>query len=218
MSTAEQLVCKKKCLMCNVEKILTNRQIICNECKTKICPICGLKFKIKGPYHYKQKYCSPQCGFKSRPSCRVTRVCLFCKNPYIVYRSQVKWRGSNFCSKKCQSNFKSTQKGKLCPSWKGGISKKSKRIRNSRKWKIWRERVFKRDNWSCQCCFKRGDYLEPHHIRRFKFYPRKRFSINNGITLCKKCHSKTRPYDKEKNSYIYEIKERFYICPKGFIY
>jgi len=69
----------------------------------------------------------------------------------------------------------------------------SKIWRTRVEYKSWRESVFKRDNWTCQKCgAKSGNgktiYLHPHHILNFAEYPELRFDVNNGITLCRKCH------------------------------
>ena len=74
--------------------------------------------------------------------------------------------------------------------WKGGISSKNILIRNSIEFRLWREAVFARDNYTCQKCLERGKNLHPHHIKNFAQYPELRFAINNGITFCKKCHDK----------------------------
>ena len=67
------------------------------------------------------------------------------------------------------------------------------RLRNSNKWKYWREQVFKRDNHTCLDCGTKGKYLHPHHIVPVKEcllmdYKELVFDIINGNTLCVKCH------------------------------
>ena len=57
----------------------------------------------------------------------------------------------------------------------------------------WRSKVFKRDNYICQECGKmsgKGNavYLEVHHLKSFKNFPKLRHEVSNGLTLCKECH------------------------------
>ena len=77
----------------------------------------------------------------------------------------------------------------------------NKRIRESVEAHLWRETVFTRDNWTCQKCDKRGKKIHPHHIQNFAKYPKLRFVIDNGITLCKECHfSFHRKYSQYNNT------------------
>jgi transposase/5-methylcytosine-specific restriction endonuclease McrA len=55
-------------------------------------------------------------------------------------------------------------------------------------YKLWVEAVFKRDNYTCQKCGKKGKKLEAHHIFNWADYPELRYAIDNGITLCRECH------------------------------
>lgn len=73
-------------------------------------------------------------------------------------------------------------------NWKGGIAPRStKTIRYER----WRRSVFERDNYTCQLCFKRGGELNADHIKPWALFPKLRFKLKNGRTLCVKCHRKT---------------------------
>ena len=111
-----------------------------------------------------------------------------------------------------------TSKGKLNGSWKGGITPLTKLIRHLFEYRQWRSDVFTRDNFTCQTCgVKSGKgiqvYLEAHHIKRFadiieeykikNIEEAKRceelWNINNGLTLCKKCHDKTKWKKKNKH-------------------
>jgi len=86
------------------------------------------------------------------------------------------------------------QRGKNSHFWKHGKYPEHRRIRLGIEMRLWRESVFARDNWTCQDCGKRGCYLEAHHIKSFAQYPKLRFAIDNGLTLCKDCHKKTDNY------------------------
>ena len=78
--------------------------------------------------------------------------------------------------------------------WNGFKQSYLKRLRTSSKWKIWRELVFFRDNFTCQnincefCDNKIGVVLHPHHIKPISLYQELAFNINNGITDCEGFH------------------------------
>lgn len=83
------------------------------------------------------------------------------------------------------------------------------RIKNTSKYKHWRATVFKRDNYTCVFCNKRGGRLQADHIvqkaiyfklclndydKCMKYAPL--WDTENGRTLCHKCHKTTETYAK----------------------
>jgi len=89
--------------------------------------------------------------------------------------------------------------GKKNGNWKGGIDTKAvMKIRNSIEYREWQKQVLKRDKYNCQVCYSKCQ-LEAHHIKPFVSYPKLRFDINNGVTLCRKCHDVYRGNKKTYN-------------------
>lgn len=59
--------------------------------------------------------------------------------------------------------------------------------RNSKEYRQWRALVIRRDK-VCQCCSTIKN-RHAHHINHATFNVSDRFNVDNGITLCKNCHS-----------------------------
>ena len=112
-------------------------------------------------------------------------------------------------SEEGRQNIRKAKQGKQYgsnnPNWKNGISSLEHLIRTNFKNRQWISDVFTRDNFICQMCGdNRGGNLNAHHIKNFskiiQFYEittleeaiqcDELWNINNGITLCKKCHIK----------------------------
>lgn len=96
--------------------------------------------------------------------------------------------------------------GKMASHWKGGITPLNMQIRGCFKMRQWRSDIFTRDNFTCQECAIKGGYLEAHHKKHFSdiilenniktleaaIICEELWDINNGKTLCDKCHDKTK--------------------------
>ncbi len=103
------------------------------------------------------------------------------------------------------------KKGSNNPFWRGGISKERDKYYRSYKYRIWREKVFARDRFTCQYCgSKNGNgeeiYLEAHHIKPFNKFKELVYMVSNGLTLCKKCHYLTDTYGGKANHFSEEAK------------
>jgi hypothetical protein len=76
--------------------------------------------------------------------------------------------------------------GKPTPPFK----RTDKQQRKTTQYVSWRNAVYERDNYTCQDCNVRGGVLNAHHLQGFKKHPKLRCKVENGITLCLKCHKK----------------------------
>lgn len=83
-----------------------------------------------------------------------------------------------------------------------GATPLNKHIRSLLQYKIWRGSIFKRDFFRCCICNKVGGNLHAHHIKSFASIKARYnittledaincnelWDINNGVTLCARCH------------------------------
>lgn len=106
---------------------------------------------------------------------------------------------------------KNAKRGKEHHSWKGGVTKRYEKLRKSVRYKIWREAVFERDNYTCVFCKRKKEVsgkLNADHIKPFAYFPKLRFDLNNGRTLCEECHKKT-------DTFGYNVHKKIKLCLKS---
>lgn len=137
------------------------------------CDLCGKHYISQG-----KQFCSILCRNKSLGK---KRKCGGKNNPFYGKKHSLE-------SRKKKSLAQLGEKGS---NWQGGKTPINRLIRRRSEYKLWRESVFERDNYTCQICGKRGGYLNADHIKPFAFFPELRFAIDNGRTLCLECHRKT---------------------------
>ena len=82
------------------------------------------------------------------------------------------------------------------------------------KLKKWSHRIKKLDNYKCKLC-NTSKHLIVHHLYPKSIFPKKKFNLNNGITLCDHCHSDTHGWNRKTKAglrasypYEYNIKGR----------
>lgn len=81
------------------------------------------------------------------------------------------------------------------PPWVQEKAEQDRRVRGSWQYMIWRNAVLRRDNYACiECGDDRRSLIQADHIKPFSLFPELRFAIDNGRTLCKDCHGKTKTY------------------------
>lgn len=136
-------------------------------------------------------------------------ICEFCGNKFKSYGKR------KFCSRNCKDKSSigkiSPKKGKPNyemrgenhPRWKGGIGRhdlERKRFESVE----WRRKIFARDGYKCAECESKKE-IQAHHIKRWCDYPELRYEMDNGITLCKLCHSRTIGKEKEYEKKFKEL-------------
>lgn len=92
--------------------------------------------------------------------------------------------------KQCNECGIKLRSGEKSPFWKGGVSSERDKIKQSEDYIKWRQDVYERDSYTCQCCGDdAGGNLHAHHIINFSENKGLRFDTDNGITLCNNCHN-----------------------------
>lgn len=110
----------------------------------------------------------------------------FCGNIFKTSFINFKHENKRQCND-CGINLRS---GENSPLWNGGLSSERDIVKNSDEYKLWRNKVYKRDNYTCQCCGDNsGGNLQAHHIYNFSEFINLRLDVENGITLCDLCHN-----------------------------
>lgn len=185
---------KKICPVCKVNKISGNwsKSKQCNKCrglsKKGIIP---KNFKIAGWYKGKKR--PPEFGK------------LISKK--LTGRKLSPEHIKKFVETRKKNKSFQGRRGEKSNWWKGGITPENKIIRKSIEYRLWREAVFARDNWTCQKTGIKGGELHPHHINNFSEFPELRFAIDNGITLSEKAHREFHKKYGIKNNTREQLKE-----------
>jgi hypothetical protein len=90
-----------------------------------------------------------------------------------------------------QKNRSAMLQGISIKQWKGFITPENQQLYKTPEYLYWQKSVFRRDKNTCRLCDKTKCPIAAHHIYMKAKYPDKVFDVNNGITLCNKCHHKT---------------------------
>ena len=146
------------------------------------CEVCGKKIEVNQYDHKHQKhfYCSNKCrieGYK--------KIFEGKNNPFYGIKHNESTK-----NKISQANQvkEAWNKGYKVP-WKTDEEREKDRSLYGDKYNEWRNEVFARDNYTCQCCGNnKGGNLNAHHLNGYAWCKDERLNVDNGITLCKECH------------------------------
>ena len=150
----------------------TGKFVNCYTCLKEIyIPKCKLKM-------YDRHYCSKECMNISPYKKEVTSKRMKNNNPSFnpIIREKINKSVERYWKTHKPYNFID------------GSSRNRKY--NKRKWINLAKKCYKRDNFTCQNCNKKGGQLNAHHILPWAGNKELAFDINNLITLCVSCHAK----------------------------
>jgi len=198
---------KYYCLDCGVEK--SKKGKYCKKCRYKHATRpSGLKYEIKKenkawykkgsipftkgkerPESLKKKLSEKNKGKHSSPNTEFKKGII----PWNKNKKFIQISGDKHWNYKGNSLLKNT-------------------IRSSFEMRQWRSDVFQRDSYTCQLCGQKSGDIEAHHIKSFSqilednniktieqaLECQELWNINNGQTLCLKCHKKTNNYGGRK--------------------
>jgi len=123
-----------------------------------------------------------------------------CNNTRKEYPYQIKKKNGKYCSRKCANlaNAKCLSQARIGKNnprygkrpWNYKDGRGGKRYPNYKYW-IWKRKVHNRDKNTCQHCFKvfPRKKLVAHHKKPWSKYPKLRYKVSNGQTLCRPCHN-----------------------------
>ena len=216
------------CEQCGKEfKSKAKKQRFCSQlCKsyfdgTRItfnCDYCGKECNTTISHYNNNKnhFCSQKCKAKwqeennigeNNPSWKggsIKHNCDYCGKEIEIKKCNKNRSKNYYCSKECQDKHRSViYSGENHPNYNPNITDEEREIkRNYAEYKDFIRGVYERDNYTCQCCGKRGYKLNAHHIYGYAEHKDLRIDLNNGVTLCEECHKKYHKiYGRVNNNY-----------------
>lgn len=168
----------------------------------KNCRVCGLAVLRKKnescAYFARKKFCSHACYWQSirgtAPKHLAGMITYGFRGKHHTKESRELISKRKLGSTPHNKGKRSEYRGPKHHNWRGGVALRKRKqyaLMQSAAWKEWRISVFERDGYRCKMCGN-GGYVEPHHILPKALFEGRIFDITNGITLCRKCHDKTR--------------------------
>ena len=171
----------------------------------KECAYCGKIYEKLEKYSQtqweKSKYCSLKCLNRDKKWTQEQKDRVSGKNHHGFGKHN---------SIETRLKRSESLKGEKAPNWQGGKTAQSYSIRHGIKYRLWREAIFTRDNWTCQKTGIRGEILRAHHIKNFAQFPELQFITSNGITFSKETHRGFHKKYGRKNNTKEQVEEFIY--------
>lgn len=136
-------------------------------------------------YYWIKKHNIPARKNCNKSGYELNKNIVHCKNCGVeIFRNKYRRtiNTNHYCSKKCKYEY---SVGENANNYTGHPVDQD--ARTSTAYRNWRTSVVERDNYTCaECGAKRK--LHVHHLLPYSEHKDLRLDIDNGITLCSKCH------------------------------
>ena len=118
---------------------------------------------------------------------RLSAVC-DCGVSKDYFVSELKESGETFSCGCLNREISRSRVGELSASWNPALTDEERIKRRNNYTKSWASAVKKRDNFTCQVC---GSTEKPvaHHLNSYASAKDRRYDIENGVTMCRDCHT-----------------------------
>lgn len=132
-----------------------------------------------------------------------------CGNKYYAISSNLNNKSTKSCG--C---YRSKKSANICQErrgenhhWYNHQLTKMDRLREREGMHYFRTEVFKRDNYTCVVCEKRGGDLIAHHLNGYHWCIEGREDIKNGVCVCDNCHNLFHYKYGRKNNTMFQFIE-----------
>lgn len=172
------------------------------------CVICGVD-KGVWPSEYKRshpRFCSHACMSVGKSLPLTEFKCDGCGKMAKRRRYKIESGKPLYCTHACflkNASILPTLTGEKHYLWKGGNDPKKKNLTLNKKW---RKAVLERDGYKCVYCGS-NEKLEADHLWPAFFAPELVLDIDNGQTLCQKCHKKTFTWGTKNLRFLREVRK-----------
>ncbi len=168
------------------------------------CVICGNEKTVWDSEYNRShpKYCSRDCSNKGYTKALIAFKCDGCGKKSFMRA----YKRKRYCTHACflkNASILPTLTGEKHYLWKGGNDPKRKNLTLNKKW---RKAVLERDGYKCVYCGS-NEKLEADHLWPAFFAPELALDIDNGQTLCQKCHKKTFTWGTKNLRFLREVRK-----------
>ncbi|WP_301205106.1 HNH endonuclease [Lactobacillus hominis] len=194
----------KYCKKCDTKLPLENFNI--RMCQGKYRPFSYCKDCERKKDRERYNHICSKCGLKYKSGKKNSSFCKKCYCETVGKMGKLHLKKLNRCGEN-NPMYGVQRFGKNNPNFKKHKTDEEREIgRLIEGYGIWRDSVYKRDNYICQCCgYDKGGTLVAHHLNGYSWCKEGRTDIENGITLCKTCHKQFHAI----YTYFHNTKEQF---------